>query len=66
MLPTVFANAAVSLYAVGHLFLTRFRALPVAALFLANPPSFFVQAAMGGRCPRDTLELHPHHHQHHQ
>ncbi|KAF1078170.1 DUF2298 domain-containing protein [Methanogenium sp. MK-MG] len=46
MLPTVFANAAVSLYAVGHLLLTRFRALPVAALFLVNP-SFIVQVVLG-------------------
>lgn len=46
ILPTVFANAAVSLYTVGHLLLTRFRALPVAALFLVNP-SFIVQVLSG-------------------
>ncbi|WAI00589.1 DUF2298 domain-containing protein [Methanogenium organophilum] len=46
ILPTVFANAAVSLYAVGHLLLTRFRALPVMALFLINP-SFIVQVISG-------------------
>ncbi len=46
ILPTVFANAAVSLYAIGHLLLTRFRALPVLALFLVNP-SFIVQVLMG-------------------
>ncbi len=46
ILPTVFANAAVSLYATGHLILTRFRALPVLALFLVNP-SFIVQVLMG-------------------
>ena len=46
ILPTVFANAAVSLYAIGHLLLTRFRALPVAALFLVNP-SFIVQVILG-------------------
>lgn len=46
ILPTVFAHAAVSLYAAGHLLLTRFRALPVAALFLVNP-SFIVQVISG-------------------
>ena len=46
ILPTVLANAAVSLYAAGHLLLTRFRALPVAALFLVNP-SFLLQVFSG-------------------
>ncbi|MFA5397102.1 MAG: DUF2298 domain-containing protein, partial [Methanogenium sp.] len=46
ILPTVFANAAVALYATGHLLLTRFRALPVVALFLVNP-SFILQVFLG-------------------
>jgi YYY domain-containing protein len=46
ILPTVFANAAVTLYAAGHLLLKRFRALPVLALFLVNP-SCILQIFLG-------------------
>ena len=45
-LPTIFATAAVCLYALGHLLLTRFRWLPVLTLLLVNP-SFVVHALAG-------------------
>jgi YYY domain-containing protein len=45
-LPTVFALAAVNVYAIGTLFLERFRWLPLLVFFLPNP-SFFYQLAQG-------------------
>ncbi|MGB9176722.1 MAG: DUF2298 domain-containing protein [Methanoregula sp.] len=45
-LPTVFALAAVNVYAIGTLVLDRFRWLPLLVLFLPNP-SFFYQIAQG-------------------
>jgi len=46
MLPTVFALAAVSAYAIGKLFLSRFSWLPVGILFLVNP-SFVLHLLSG-------------------
>jgi YYY domain-containing protein len=45
-LPTVFALAAVNVYAIGSLILNRFRWLPLLVLILPNP-SFFYQLAQG-------------------
>lgn len=45
-LPAVLANAAVSLYAAGHLLLNRFKWFPVLTLFIVNP-SFIVHAVAG-------------------
>jgi YYY domain-containing protein len=45
-LPTVFAFAAVNVYAIGTLLLERFRWLPLLVFFLPNP-SFFYQLAQG-------------------
>jgi len=45
-LPTVFALAAVNVYAIGTLVLDRFRWLPLLVYFLPNP-SFFYQIAQG-------------------
>ncbi|RPI40240.1 MAG: hypothetical protein EHM53_02810, partial [Methanoregulaceae archaeon] len=45
-LPTVFALAAVNVYAIGTLVLDRFRWLPLLVLFLPNP-SFFYHLAQG-------------------
>ncbi|MHB8053092.1 MAG: DUF2298 domain-containing protein, partial [Methanoregula sp.] len=45
-LPTVFALAAVNVYAIGTLVLDRFRWLPLLVFFLPNP-SFFYQIAQG-------------------
>ena len=45
-LPTVFALAAVNVYAIGTLLLDRFRWLPLLVFFLPNP-SFFFQIAQG-------------------
>ncbi|WP_342770588.1 MULTISPECIES: DUF2298 domain-containing protein [unclassified Methanoculleus] len=41
VLPTVLGLAAVSLYALGHLLLERYRWLPVLALFLPNPSAIY-------------------------
>ena len=46
VLPTVFGIAAVNVYAIGTLVLTRFRWLPLFIFFLPNP-SFFYQIAQG-------------------
>ena len=40
-LPTVLGLAVVSLYALGHLLLDRYRWLPVVALFLPNPSAIY-------------------------
>jgi YYY domain-containing protein len=45
-LPTVFALAAVNVYAIATLVLDRFRWLPLLVFFLPNP-SFFYQVALG-------------------
>ena len=45
-LPTVFAMAAITAYAIGTLLLDRFRWLPLLVFFLPNP-SFFYQIALG-------------------
>ncbi|MFA4860556.1 DUF2298 domain-containing protein [Methanoregula sp.] len=45
-LPTVFGIAAVNVYAIGTLLLSRFRWLPLLVFFLPNP-SFFYQIAQG-------------------
>jgi YYY domain-containing protein len=45
-LPTVFAVAAVNVYAISTLVLERFRWLPLLALFIPNP-SFFYNIALG-------------------
>jgi YYY domain-containing protein len=45
-LPTVFALAAVNVYAIGTLMLDRFRWLPLLVFFLPNP-SFFYLIALG-------------------
>ena len=45
-LPTVFALAAITVYAIGTLLLDRFRWLPLLVFFLPNP-SFFYQIALG-------------------
>ncbi len=40
-LPTVFGLSVVSLYALGHLLLERYRWLPVLALFIPNPSAIY-------------------------
>jgi YYY domain-containing protein len=45
-LPTVFALAAINVYAIGFLVLKRFRWLPLLVFFIPNP-SFFYQLALG-------------------
>lgn len=41
VLPTVLGLAAVSLYALGHLLLNRYRWLPVLVLFIPNPSAIY-------------------------
>ncbi len=45
-LPTVFALSAVTMYALGHLLLERFRWLPLATFLIVNP-SFLYEAIRG-------------------
>ena len=45
-LPTVFALSAVTMYALGHLLLERFRWLPLATFLIVNP-SFVFEAVRG-------------------
>ena len=45
-LPTVFALSAVTMYALGHLLLERFRWLPLATFLIVNP-SFLYEALRG-------------------
>jgi YYY domain-containing protein len=52
VLPTVLGNAAVSLYALGHILMQRFRWLPVLTLFIVNPS--FVAHALSGE-PISTI-----------
>ena len=42
VLPTVLGVAVVSLYALGHLLLERYRWLPVLALFIPNPSAIYL------------------------
>jgi YYY domain-containing protein len=46
-LPTVFGLSAVTMYALGHLLAPRFRWLPLAGFFLANPS--FIAAVFSGK-----------------